>query len=71
MKRKYIVALTQQAIHQVFQHRRAIVRLQPLAVDDAHAAMVVRMRFQQELPQQGFGLRGGGAMQVQFVLIEN
>ncbi|MNT22579.1 hypothetical protein D3C72_1579690 [compost metagenome] len=68
MERQHVVAQAQQPVHQVLQHGRTAIGLQALAVDDAHAAVLVGVRLQQELAQHRLGLRGSGAMQVQFVL---
>ena len=61
-------ALAQHPVDQVLQHRNAAVRMQALAMDDAHATMAGLTRLGHEHAQHGLGASRIGGMQVEFVL---
>ena len=63
-----IGALPQHAVDQVLQYRHSAIIAPALAMDDAHAAIFVGMGLGDEGPEHRFGLRHGGAVQVEFVL---
>src|SRR5262245_20759552 len=67
-ERQDILALYQPHGDPALQHRLAVARAQPLAVDDPHAAEAAASALMQEFPEQRTRLRYGEAMQIQFVL---
>ncbi len=68
MERQHVRALAQDAVDHVLQNRQAVVGVQPLAVDDAHAGQAGRARISKEAPQACLGLACVHVVQVEFVL---
>ena len=68
MERQHVRALAQDAVDHILDDGCARVGALALAVDDAHAAVVVLVGLGQEASQQPFGLQRRRPMQVQFVL---